>query len=132
VALVKEGEWSGQRALRVASQFANPETRTETYRGLAEQLEGEARQQCLRQALEAAYVIGDEWKRAHALADLAALLKGEPELLRQALEAATAIRNEWQRARVLAAVSRHLRGEPALLRQAFEAANAIGDKARRA
>ena len=59
----------------------------------------------LREALEAARAIGDEWYRSQALAALAPHLT-EP-LLREALEAARAIGDEG-RSQALAALAPHL------------------------
>jgi len=76
----------------VATTIDDKKERTYVLVAVAEQLEGEERRQCLRQALVAAIAIANEEDRAHALAAVAGQLEGEErrQCLRQALAAATA------------------------------------------
>lgn len=75
MACVGAGEWSAQRALRVAEQLVDPEARAKAFTGLARRLAGELRRQILHQSLAAA-AIGKEWHRAQALAAVAGQLGG--------------------------------------------------------
>ena len=106
-ALVEKGIWPGPQGLAYARQMQKPGLRSRALAALAPRLAPTERDQALREALEAARAIGDEWDRSDAMAALAPRLAelGHPA---EALEAARAIGDEGKRSEALAALAPHL------------------------
>src|SRR5690606_38923293 len=113
-------------------QFSDEWSRADTLTVIALQLDGEQRDQVLRQALNAALAIPSEWAQAAVLAGLAPLLDGEP--LQQALNAALAISNERRQIRALTRPARQLDGEQRsqVIQRALATTLAISDEEERA
>jgi len=63
VALVESGTWLPSQALAYARQVPDALQRVQAFSRLLPRLSGQERDQALRQALEAARAIGDEWRR---------------------------------------------------------------------
>ena len=80
---------------------------------LASHLDETSRPSVVREALEAARGIGDDWTRAMALAALAPHLDGSarPSVVREALEAVRGIGDDWARATALAVLASFLEYE---------------------
>ena len=129
--LVRHDLLSNKQALHLAN-LKTGNHKINALAALVPHLTDAERPAVLADALEAAMAIGDEGRRADALAVLAPHLTGKP--LGDALAAAMAIRDEGSRVRALAALVPYLTDaeRPAVLADALEAAVAIGDKGRRA
>jgi len=125
-ALVEKGIWPGPQGLAYARQMQGPELRTRALAALAPYLNPAERDRALRETLEAARAIGDEWPRSQALAALAPRL-AELGHTAEALEAARAIGSKGypslSQSQALAALAPHLTAP--LLREALEAVRAI-------
>lgn len=113
-------------------QFSDEWSRADTLTVIALQLDGEQRDQVLRQALNAALAIPSEWAQAAVLAGLAPLLDGER--LQQALDAALAISNERRQIRALTRLARQLDSEQRsqVIQRALATTLAISDEEERA
>jgi hypothetical protein len=125
--LVGAGKWSLQRAMQVAQQISDPAARAQAFTGLVEQSTGMELecQQVLRQALDAAIQIDDEWYRARTLAVVATHLANQPTLRQPILDAMAYVSPKGECALALAAMATHL--STAERQQALQQAlNAVG------
>lgn len=100
--------------------------------GDAEWFDGERKAAVLRQALDAALAISDEWSRLETLVTVVRQLSGveNAHALRQAFDAVLNIKHGEARAKALAAVARHLSGEEkaAVIKQTLDTALAINNQ----